>query len=89
MAADDGARPDAGQPATPSNARDCDALIAHAVALGVAERPEDQKLTADERASMHAQLRTSFAPKCEQMTSRGYECALAAATLDELGACGG
>jgi hypothetical protein len=83
------ARPDAGQPASSPKARDCDALIAHAVALGVAERPDDQKLTADERASMQAQLRTSFAPKCEQMTSRGYECALAAATLAELGACGG
>ena len=67
----------------------CDKLIAHAVALGAAERPADQKPTDDERAAMQSQLRTSYAPKCKQMTSKGYDCALAAHTLAELEACGG
>lgn len=72
-----------------ANARDCDNLIRHAVSLGVAERPADQQLTADERAALHAQLRTQWTPKCEAMTSRGYHCALAATSLAELEACGG
>jgi len=66
----------------------CDKLIAHAVALGAAERPADQKPTDDERTAMQNELRTSWSPKCKQLTSRGYECALAAHTLAELDACG-
>ena len=78
-------------PAPPDQpaARDCDKLIAHAVELGAAERPNDQKPTADERASMQTQLRTSWEPKCRAMSSKGYDCALAAQTLAALDACGG
>jgi hypothetical protein len=77
------ARPD--QPAP----RDCDKLIAHTIDLAAAERPADQKPTADERASMQTQLRTTWEPKCKEMSSTGYDCALAAQTLAALDACGG
>ena len=66
----------------------CTKLIAHAVDLGIAERPADQKPTDDERAAMQSQLRESWSPKCKQLTNHGYECALAAHTLAELDACG-
>jgi len=74
---------------TQQGVRDCDKLIAHAVELGVAERPDDQKANADERQTMNTQLRTAWTSKCQQLTSHGYECALAAHTLAELDACGG
>ena len=67
----------------------CDKLIAHAVELGAAERPPEQTPSDAERTAMQTQLRTSWSPKCKPMTSRGYECALAAHTLAELAACGG
>lgn len=84
-----GAAPGGDLPPGGARTRDCDKLISHALALGIAERPEDQKLTGDERATLRAQLRTSWTPKCEAMTSRGYDCALAATSLDALEACGG
>jgi len=59
------------------------------VGLAVAERPADQKPTEDERANIVTQLRGSWSPKCKQMTSRGYDCAVAAHTLGELERCGG
>lgn len=65
----------------------CDRLIAHVVALGAAERPPDQKPTDDERAAIQAQMRTAWSPQCQQLTSRGFDCALAARTLAELDAC--
>jgi hypothetical protein len=64
-------------------------LIAHAVDLGAAERPDDQKPNVDERASMQAQLRTSWEPKCQAMSTRAFDCALAARTLADLDRCGG
>jgi hypothetical protein len=64
-------------------------LIAHAVDLGAAERPNDQKPNEQESATMQAQLKTSWTPKCEAMSSRAYECALSARTLAELDRCGG
>jgi hypothetical protein len=67
---------------------DCDKLITHAVDLGIAERPADQKPTADERTSLQAQLRQAWSAKCKQITSREYSCAIAAHTLAELDACG-
>jgi hypothetical protein len=80
--------PQAADAATQQAGRDCDKLIAHAVELGAAERPDDQKPNADERASMQAQLKSSWTPKCEAMSSRAYECAVAARTLPALDACG-
>jgi hypothetical protein len=67
----------------------CDTLIAHVVALGVDERPADQKPTDAERAEITAQMRTAWAPQCKQLTSRGYDCALAAQTLAALDRCRG
>jgi hypothetical protein len=67
----------------------CAKLVSHALALGTAERPADQKLTEDERTRIETQLRTDWAPKCKQMTSRDYDCALAASTLAAISACGG
>jgi len=75
-------------PAT-AKGRDCDKLIDHAVTLAVDERPADQKLTEPERADIAKQLRASWTPKCEQMTSRGFDCALASHSLADLDRCGG
>lgn len=67
----------------------CDQLIAHALALGAAERPLDQKPTDAERVAIESELRAAWSPRCKQLTSRGYDCAMAAHTLAELDACGG
>lgn len=67
----------------------CDQLIAHALALGIAERPPDQKPTDDERTAIETDLRAAWSPRCKQLTTRGYDCAMAAHTLAELDACGG
>jgi hypothetical protein len=68
---------------------ECGKLVEHALALGDAERPPEQALTGDERARLAAELRERWAAPCKEMTSRGYQCALAARTLVELDACGG
>jgi hypothetical protein len=75
--------------ATPADRGDeqCDKLFAHALTLGIAERPADQKLTSDERANADAQLHKSWLTSCRQMTSREYDCAMRAATLAELEGC--
>jgi hypothetical protein len=67
----------------------CEKLIDRVVTLAVEERPVDQKLNDDERAKISTQLRTAWAPKCEAMTSKGYDCAVTAPTLAELDRCGG
>jgi hypothetical protein len=64
-------------------------LIEHVITLAVAERPAQQQPTSDERAQITEQLRTSWAPRCEAMTTKGYDCAVAAKTLGQLEACGG
>ena len=68
--------------------RDCDKLITHAVDLGIAERPDDQKPAAEERTNMQTQLRTTWEPKCKAMTAQAYECVLTAPTLAALDSCG-
>jgi hypothetical protein len=78
----------AGDSGVPTDAQ-CDKLITHALDLGAAERPAEQKPTDAERATHQAQLRSTWSPKCKQMTSRGYDCALAAHSLAELERCGG
>jgi hypothetical protein len=67
----------------------CDKLIEHLVTLAVAERPAEQKISDDERKNIESQLRTSWGPKCNAMTERGYSCAVNAPTLAELDRCGG
>jgi hypothetical protein len=84
--------PDSGGSAVPVADRSeeqCDKLIAHVVALGAAERPADQKPTDAERAAITAQMRTAWSPQCKQLTSRGFDCALAAQTLAALDTCPG
>jgi hypothetical protein len=58
------------------------------VTLAVAERPNEQKPTDDERTQIAAQLRTTWSPKCQQLTSQSFDCALAAPDLGALAACG-
>jgi hypothetical protein len=65
----------------------CNKLIGHALSLAVAERPTDQQLTADERTNIELQLRKSWVPSCRTMSSRGYDCAIAAHSLAELDSC--
>jgi hypothetical protein len=59
------------------------------VTLAVAERPADQKPTEAERANIVKQLQPTWAPKCKEMTTKGYDCAVSAQTLAELDRCGG
>lgn len=84
-----GPRGEAPHPAPERKEADCDRLITHALDLGSAERPPEQQLTADERTALQHNLRTTWLPRCNAMTSHGYECALSAHTLAELDACGG
>lgn len=86
--------PDAGPPvaAAPSE-RECDDLIAHAIALRTAELartlPADQLPTEAEQAALRAELRTTFLPECRGGTRAGYACAIAATTLADFQRCPG
>jgi hypothetical protein len=76
--------------ATPTE-RECEGLIAHAIALRVAELrqtlPPEQVPTEAEQAALGAELRGRFLADCRGGTRRGYDCAIAAKTLAELGGC--
>ena len=76
-------------PEVSASERNCDKLIDHLVTLAAAERPADQKPTDAERSNIATQLNSSWAPRCKQMTSSGYECALTASSLAALDRCGG
>lgn len=67
----------------PSDA-ECDALIAHAVGLGAADR----KATDDEQARVRGELRGRYIASCRDMSRHVYRCALAASSLDALAGCG-
>jgi hypothetical protein len=86
----DGAPPPPPVAAAPTE-RECDDLIAHAIALRVAELrqtlPPEQVPTEAEQAALGAELRTQFLADCRKGTRRGYDCAIAAKTLAELGGC--
>ena len=73
----------------PTSSDACAKLIAHAVELGIAERPPEHKLTGDERAAIETQLRGELGARCSQLTRRELECAMAAQTLAALQACAG
>ena len=73
--------------ATSRSDQHCDKLIAHTLSLAVAERPAEQKLTPDERTNIEAQLRKTWRASCKQMTTTGYDCALAAQSLAEVDTC--
>jgi len=86
--------PDAAVPAAPAAApteRECDDLIAHAVALRAAELaqtlPADQLPTEAEQAALRAELRGRFLAECRAGTRPGYDCAIAARSLAELAGC--
>ena len=86
----DGAPPPPAAAAAPSE-RECDDLIAHAIALRVAELrqtlPPEQVPTEAEQASLATELRGQLLADCRKGTRRGYDCAIAAKTLAELGGC--
>jgi hypothetical protein len=85
----DAARP----PATAGSPteRECEDLIAHAIALRVAELkqalPPEQVPTDAEQAALAAELRGKLLADCRGGTRRGYDCAIAAKTLADLGGC--
>jgi len=71
--------------------RECEELIAHAVAIGIAAQrqalPPEQVPTEAEQAALRAELRDGFLASCQGGTREGYRCARAATTLRELDAC--
>jgi hypothetical protein len=71
--------------AAPNDA-DCDALIAHAVALAAAERPE-HTVTDDDQTHARSDLRAEYAPRCRAMSRASYLCALSAPSLPSLADC--
>ncbi len=89
-----GPPPDAPPPppaAAAPTERECEDLIAHAIALRVAELkqtlPPEQVPTEAEQAALGSELRGRFLADCQRGTRRGYDCAIAAKSLAELGSC--
>ena len=88
-----GSAPDAAPPAAVAapTERECDGLIAHAVALRAAELartlPPDQLPTEAEQAALRTELRGKFLAECRGGTRPGYDCAIAAKSLAELAGC--
>ncbi|HSK04688.1 MAG TPA: hypothetical protein VK932_25735 [Kofleriaceae bacterium] len=78
-------------PAAGPTERECEDLIAHAIALRAAELartlPPEQVPAEAERAALAAELRGAFLADCRHGTRRGYDCAIAAKTLAELAGC--
>ena len=66
----------------------CFNLLKHVMDLAMKERPPDQTLTKEELAPITKQVRETWMPLCERMTSDSYSCALGATTLVEVDACG-
>jgi hypothetical protein len=89
-----GHTPDAGLPATVADSpteRECEALIAHAITIRVAELgktlPPEQVPAEAERNALAAELRGKFLGECRGGTRRGHDCAITAKTVAELGDC--
>ena len=86
------ARPaDAAMPVASSpNERECDELIAHALALGMdeqrAKQPPDQVPTGAEQRDLGVKL-GPYSAACLELTREAYRCARAATRLSELAAC--
>ena len=70
---------------------DCDALIHHALALGMAEQratqPPDRVPTDDQQAAVERELRASYGATCRAMSRGAYQCAVTAPTLAALAGC--
>jgi hypothetical protein len=87
------AQPDAGVTVVeprPDHKQECDALVAHAIGLYMAElgeqRPVQQLPTEQEIAALRTELRAD--PACTTGFSRdAYRCAMTSETLADLGAC--
>ena len=78
-------------PATSPTEAECEALFAHAIALEIAEQrrtlPPEQVPTEAEQTALRDELRSGFLAECRAGSREGYECAMAATTTAELGAC--
>ncbi len=68
----------------PPSEADCDALIAHAVALAAADQP---KATDDDQAHARADLKAQYGASCRTMTHAHYLCALSAPSLASIAEC--
>ena len=86
------AQPDAAVVAVadaPAETAMCEALVAHAIGMYLGElsatTPADQLPTPDEIAKLTAELRGD--PACREFSRPMFECAMAAKTLAEYGAC--
>jgi hypothetical protein len=69
--------------------RECEQLVAHAVALGAAERtgrPPDQLSTEADQEYVRTRLRP-FIDECRALPRDRYRCAIAATAISELAAC--
>jgi len=78
-------------PASPPSEHECEELIAHAVAIGIAElratRPANQLPTEAEQTSLAVDLRTQWLAGCLTLTPHDYRCAVTATTLAGLTGC--
>lgn len=69
---------------------DCDALITHAVALGIDERASGSgapATTASDHEAIRRALRDELGAGCRALDPGSYRCAMDAATLDAIAAC--
>ena len=69
--------------------RECEQLVAHALALGAAERTSrtpDQLSTEADQEHVKPTLRP-FIDECRALPRDGYRCAIAATAISELAAC--
>lgn len=81
---------DAGAPvgAAPVTVRECDDLIAHAVALaGSARGSGSAAPTPAELDAVAASLRADLGVRCASLAREAHRCAMAATTLADLAAC--
>lgn len=88
-------RPDPGRGGPPAagsapGEQDCDALITHAVALGIDERAARKpaaRTTESDHEAVRRSLRDDFMAGCRALSRDAFRCAMAATTLDALAAC--
>jgi hypothetical protein len=77
-------------PRTAPSEQDCDALITHAVALGIDEqagRTPPPRTTASDHEAIRRALHDEFVAGCRALPLDAYRCAMAATTLDALAGC--
>src|SRR6185503_9939335 len=70
--------------------RDCEALITHAVALGIDERTaraSEPRTTEADHEAVRRKLHEDFMTGCRALSRDAFACALAARSLSELAAC--